>query len=192
MKNQILTYAFVTLMLFFISCGDNSTDPTSEYGPVHVTMSLNGNPELNAMAQSPLDQSAPVLARVSTMDIEINGQVMPKNTLNIGGTVFIGQDPGKSKTLSIVMMNIEAPGTYKLLEQDGLFVYSDASEGIDNLVGLTIFETGDGTLSLTIEEIGDEPIPTLGRLVKGTFTATITDGGTTYNITGSFNGGIPE
>lgn len=192
MKKPFFFYILAILVLPMASCDSQSTDSSPTYGPVYVKMSINGNPELNVTAESPLDQSAPISARVTTKDIDINGQVMAKNTLIIGGTVIINQDSGKTKTLSISMQNIEAPGTYNLLEHDGIFVYADASGGIDNLIGFTIAGAGDGTLSLTIEKVGGEPIPPLGRIVKGTFTATIVDDGTTYNITGSFNGGIPD
>ncbi len=189
------TLCSLALLLFafaLLSCGKDDDNNKPGYGSVYIRMSINGSAVLNATAESPTDQSATVSARITTQDLEGPEATVPKNTLIIGGTVIIDQASAKVKTLNISMPNVIAPGTYDLIEKGGMFIYSDASEGMSNLKGYTIMDAEDGSCSITITKVGGEPIPTAGKVVKGTFTATVKDGGVTYTLTGAFNGGLKE
>lgn len=180
------------LLIFCSSCGKDKADSLSTYGKVHVHMTLNGTQVLQVNASSPLEQDKPVMARITTRDMGNSGETLHKNTLIIGATEFIDQKSGKVKSLSISIPEVHEPGTYNLVEKGGLFVYSDSSEGMEALMGFTIAESSDGSCTVHITEIGGEPIPTAGKIVKGSFTATLEDSGTSYTLKGSFNGGIAD
>ena len=59
------------------------------------------------------------------------------------------------------------------MEEGGLFVYSDASNGISGLIGYTIADPADGNCTVVVTQIGGEPIAAAGKVAKGTFFAII-------------------
>lgn len=191
MKKTLFSW-LAAFMLLTLACGQEPDNSPKNYGPVYVNMNINGNPALHVAADSPLDQSATVSAKITSRAITASGETIAKNTLIVGASVIIDQASAKIKTLNFSVPDVTAPGTYKLVEKGGLFVYSDASGGMSNMLGYTIMEAEDGSCTVTINQIGGEPIPTAGKAVKGSFTATVKDGEITYRLKGSFNGGVPE
>ncbi len=189
---KLLLNCLSALLLLPVACGQDHDSSPKKYGPVYVNLNINGSPALNATADSPLDQSALISARITSRDITGSGQTIAKNTLIVGASVIIDQASAKIKTLNFSIPGITEPGTYNLIEKGGLFVYSDASGGMSSMIGYTIAEPEDGSCTVVISKIGGEPIPAAGRVAIGSFTATVKEGGTTYTLKGSFNGGIPE
>lgn len=106
--------------------------------------------------------------------------------------MVINQAESKVKSLSFSVPNVVGTGTYDLVDQGGLFVFSDSSNGMGDIKGYTITDSEDGTCTVNITKIGGEPIPAAGKIAKGTFTATIEDEGVTYTLKGSFNGGLAD
>lgn len=146
----------------------------------YLRMQLNGSPELQLGIEPELRDMSPVVAYISTVDVTgPDGVTIPANTLGIVGTAMIDMTMGRTKVLSITLFDVNGPGTYDVVEHDGLIVYTDGSRGmrpIENVRGWVGTaddpETG-GTVTIT--EVGDA-VPGFGWPVKGYFHITVPGG----------------
>lgn len=179
------------LLLLLPGCSRNKeTLPVD--AEVYVTLMINDVNELDVRGKSS-EIIGKAQARITTKDIEApDGAISKKNTLGIVAYNIIDQEAGKAQSLIITIPEITASGTFDFRAKEGLLVYSDSRGGTEDLKGLQVspeMEETSGTI--TIEAIGGDDIPGLGKAVKGSFAVTaIGVGGGTATLTGTFNGGI--
>ncbi|HEY9561971.1 MAG TPA: hypothetical protein VIR29_14405, partial [Anseongella sp.] len=129
----------------------------------------------------------PLLATVTVSD---NG-ALEANTVQIGAVTLDEESGEVTQNLSITLLDISSPGTYDLVDNEGIFVFTTTDQGKYES-GYTVVEDTDGVCTVVIEEIGDKARAGLGKPIKGTFSATVViDGdGHTRTLTGEFNGGV--
>lgn len=175
------------LVLFFLSAcqkgGNDNGQETNQYMRVRV----NGTDDLNITGTVGSFDPNPIIANVTVKD---NGG-LKANTVQIGAA-FIDEEVGEqTQSLELGLQGITSPGTYDMLENDGLFLYTSKTGGT---VRTRYYISGEehGFCTITIEEISDLVRPGIGKSIKGTFSATviIDEDGNTHTIEGDFNGGV--
>jgi len=128
-------------------------------------------------------------ARISTEDIEGPGGDVRKNTVGIVANVVTDRETAKMQSLVINVPNVVGPGTYDIVKEDGLFVYSDSRNRMKG--GEVSPEAGSSKGTITIEAIGGSDLPGLGKAVKGRFSVTAKGiDGSMLELSGSFDGGL--
>lgn len=190
MKTAFTKTALILLTILFCACGDDdsSSGGNSLQGEeLKLRLELNGEEQFHVTGTIGEFDENPILANVST---ESDGVLEP-NSVQVTGGLINEEGTGYVKTLSLVLKNITAPGTYDLLEQEGEFVYSISDSSGGHVAGYSLFVPENGSGTVTIEEISDKVRPGIGKPVKGTFSIWISfSDKEIYNLTGEFNGGV--
>lgn len=191
MKTQFTKTAFLLLAILFFACGDDdsssSGNPSQIGKELYLRLELNGAEQFHVTGTRGEFHENPILATISTAE----DGVLEPHSVQVTGGLINEEGTGYVKTLSLVLKNITAPGTYDLLEQEGEFVYSISDSSGGHVAGYSLFVPENGSGTVTIEEISDKVRPGIGKPVKGTFSIWISfSDKEIYNLTGEFNGGV--
>lgn len=183
MKTIFLNAALLMLAVFLSACGEDESLPADQY----IRLSINGVEDLNITGTTGSFDANPIIANVTVAE---NGG-LAANTVQIGAAVIDEGSSNITKSLSISLQGLTAPGTYDLVEKEGIFVYSTAT-GNTFQEGYQMSLDEHGVCTVTITEISDQVRPGIGKPIKGTFSATVVidDAGNTHTLTGEFNGGV--
>lgn len=174
-----------SFLLIGISC-----DKKSEQKARLVYVTLKSGTEVLIDVSGTLSETAGrAHARISTEDIEGPGGDVRKNTVGIVANVVTDMETAKMQSLVINVPNVVGPGTYDIVKEDGLFVYSDSRNGMKG--GEVSPEARASKGTIFIEAIGGDDLPGLGKAVKGTFSVSAKGiDGTVLELHGAFDGGI--
>lgn len=180
---SIKTIPFL-LAVFLSACGEDGNRANADQ---YIRVNLNGTEDLYVKGSTGSFDADPILANVT---IEDNG-ALKANTVQIGAAEIDEKSSTASRTLSISLQGITAPGTYDLVENEGMLTYSTSMDGAFS-GGYTISLEEHGSCKVTIEKISSNVRPGIGRPIKGTFSATVVidDEGNTHTLRGEFNGGV--
>ena len=190
-KIKVTLLSSISLLLQLTGCSSNH-DTFQSDTQVYVTLQVNDVNELDIRGKSS-ELAGKTHARITTKDmVAPDGTISKKNTVGIVAYNIIDQEAGKIQSLVITIPEITGPGTFEFQAKEGLLVYSDSRAGRGDLKGWQVspeMEETSGTI--TVDAIGGNDIPGLGRAIRGSFKVIAASvDGRIVNLTGTFNGGI--